>query len=127
MIAVDALRAAYTANILILVPVAFSALAGLTWVHEGRLDESPGWRTLSGSLWTAILAVSVYGLGHPKGACLILVFQVVYKSLWLALFALPRALSGRSAEVPRGIALSFLAIVLIWPWIIPWRELLDAR
>jgi hypothetical protein len=28
--------------------------------------------------------------------------------------------------VPAGIAGSFLVIVLVWPWFIPWRQLVAA-
>jgi hypothetical protein len=36
---------------------------------------------------------------------------------------LPRLIAGRRQEIPAGITWSFLVIVLVWPWVIPWRQL----
>ncbi len=52
----------------------------------------------------------------------LLLIQVVYKSLWLAVFVLPRVVRGRADEVPWGIALTFLVIVVSYPWVIPWAS-----
>jgi hypothetical protein len=46
--------------------------------------------------------------------------------VWLLVYAAPRVLAGRRQEIPAGIALSFVAIVLLWPWFIPWRQLFAA-
>jgi hypothetical protein len=46
--------------------------------------------------------------------------------VWLLVYAAPRVVAGRRQEIPAGIALSFVAIVLIWPWFIPWRQLFGA-
>jgi hypothetical protein len=54
----------------------------------------------------------------------LLLIQVIYKALWLLVFVLPRFLSGRMGEVPWGIALTFLVIVVTYPWIIPWEQFL---
>jgi hypothetical protein len=43
--------------------------------------------------------------------------------VWLLGYAAPRVVAGRRQEIPSGIALSFVAIVLIWPWFIPWRQM----
>ncbi|MFO1021838.1 MAG: hypothetical protein U0903_14260 [Planctomycetales bacterium] len=34
-----------------------------------------------------------------------------------------RLLAGRSRDVPWGITWTFLVIVMIYPWLIPWRQL----
>ena len=49
--------------------------------------------------------------------------QVIYKTLWLLVFVTPRLIGGRTSEVPSGIALVFLVIVLSYPWVIPWQQL----
>lgn len=43
--------------------------------------------------------------------------------LWLSCYALPRLRRGEPRSVPPELALSFVAIVLIWPWLIPWGYL----
>ncbi len=120
----SALTLAYLANIVILVPVALPTWLGVGDTAQGRFDESEGWRTLAGSLWTGILVCSLLGLWRPERFAFVLLLQVVYKSLWLARYALPRLRAGRVREIPWGIAGSFAAIVLVWPAIIPWRALL---
>ena len=113
----------FCANILILVPIALGALWKPALTDQGAFAESAGWRMLVGSLWTAILACSVVGAVSPGKFVWLLAFQVIYKSIWLLTYALPRALAGRWAELPTGITGSFLAIVRIWPWFIPWSLL----
>jgi len=116
----------FWANILILVPVGFFTLFKPSVTDQGAFVESAGWRTLVGSLWLGILACSVLGLVSPGSFLWLLVFQAIYKSVWLLTYALPRLIDGRRAEVPAGIAISFLVIVLVWPWFIPWRQLFAA-
>jgi hypothetical protein len=115
---------AYLANVCILVPIALATLLGWFDTAQGRFAESPGWRVLVGSLWTGILVLSLLGLRAPQVFAPVLVLQVIYKSLWLGLYAAPRWRAGRGDEVPAGIAASFVAIVLVWPWLIPWGYLL---
>ncbi len=116
---------AYLGNIIILLAVALPTLFGLYPVDAGLFPESPGWRMITGAMWTAILVMSFLGLTRPLRFSPVLLMQLIYKSLWLLLFAAPRVLHGRAAEVPRGIAGTFLVIVLVWPFLIPWRYLLE--
>jgi len=41
----------------------------------------------------------------------------------LLLFVMPRLLTGKISEVPSGIALVFLVIVVSYPLVIPWGQL----
>jgi hypothetical protein len=111
------LRIAYLANILILVPVSAGMLlgSGVASVFESKVEESVGLRLLVGSLWFAILAASGAGLWLPRTFAPLILIQIVYKTLWLALFAAPLVLSGQGGRVPWGIAGSFIAIVMIYP------------
>ena len=113
----------FWANILILVPVGFFTLFKPSVTDQGAFAESAGWRTLVGSLWLGILACSALGVVWPSNFAWLLVFQVIYKSVWLLVYAAPRAFAGRRQEIPAGIAVSFVVIVLTWPWFIPWRQL----
>ena len=113
----------FWANIVILVPIGFGTLLKPSLTDHGVFAESAGWRTLVGSLWVAILACSMLGVFWPSTFASLLVFQVIYKSVWLLGYAAPRVVAGRRQEIPSGIALSFVAIVLIWPWFIPWRQM----
>lgn len=78
------------ANIVILVPVGLGSLFNLFLVSRGQFPESAGWRTLVGSLWTAILVGSVLGLFQPILFGPLLLLQVIYKNLWLPVYVAPR-------------------------------------
>jgi hypothetical protein len=70
------------------------------------------------------VVLSLLGLRAPLVWSPLLALQLIYKSLWLGAYALPRIWRGDPRSVPPGIAVSFAVIVLTWPWIIPWRHLL---
>ncbi|MGL4490290.1 MAG: hypothetical protein ACRCU5_12700 [Rhizobiaceae bacterium] len=119
MNSVNLLKIAYGANVLILVPTVYNMLAGsgVANVFEDKVNESAGLRIMVGSLWAAILVASIAGLFWPRFFAPLLLIQVFYKTLWLALFVLPLAqVSGWSA-VPIGISVTFLLIVLIYPFL----------
>ena len=122
----SAVQYLFWANILILIPVGFGTLLKASVTDQGAFVESAGWRMLAGSLWIAILSLSLLGAIWPGSFLWLLVFQLIYKSVWLLAYAVPRLLSGRAAEIPAGIAVSFVAIVLVWPWFIPWRQIVAA-
>jgi len=85
----------FWANIFILVPVGFVTLLKPSVTDQGAFVESAGWRALVGSLWLTILVCSVLGLVSPGSFLWLLVFQVIYKSVWLLVYAAPRVLAGR--------------------------------
>jgi uncharacterized membrane protein (UPF0136 family) len=117
----------YALNIAILVPIASLTLLGGArggqLASQGTFPESAGFRTLVGSLWGSILIGSCLGLRFPVAMAPLLLLQLIYKSLWLLVYAAPRVVNKRTAEVPAGIALTFLLIIATYPWFIPWREL----
>jgi hypothetical protein len=121
------LRLAYAFNLLVLLPIAVPTLLRLYPTDQGKFEESAGWRVLVGALWTAILVLSALGLYAPLRFSPVLVLQVIYKTLWLFVFALPRVAKGRARGVPWGIAGTFLIIVLVWPFIIPWGYLFSGQ
>jgi hypothetical protein len=114
---------AYVANIVILIPIAVPTVFRLFPTDQGRFQESAGWRILVGGLWTGILVLSILGLFDPLRYSPVLLLQVIYKSIWLAVYVLPRLLRREYSSIPWGIAGSFAAIVVIWPFLIPWGYL----
>lgn len=120
----------YVFNVVVLVPIGLMTLVGGErggqLATQGKFPESEGFRTILGSLWTAILLGSILGLFFPIQMSPLLLIQVIYKTLWLLVFVLPRLLAGRSREVPWGISLTFLVIVLSCPMVIPWGQLFGA-
>jgi hypothetical protein len=119
------LRLAYIANILILVPVALATLASeqaMATVFEGKFAASAQLRILVGCLWTAILLCSVIGLFYPQEMIAILILQVIYKALFLALVIVPLLSAMGLASIPIGLSVSFALIVATYPFII-WAAL----
>ena len=121
----------YIFNILVLSPVGLLTLLGGErggqLACQNKFSESEGFRTILGSLWTAILLGSILGLFYPLSMSSLLLIQVIYKSLWLLVFVLPRLLNGRNSEVPWGLAATFLLIVVSYPWGIPWGQIFGTR
>ncbi len=116
----------YIFNIIVLIPVGLLTLLGGErggqLACQNKFPESEGFRTILGSLWTAIL-----GLFFPVQMSPLLLIQVIYKSLWLLVFVRPRLLKGQISELPSGIVLVFLVIVLSYLWVIPWGQLFGTR
>jgi hypothetical protein len=98
----------------------FGGEIGNRRVFQNKFTESEGTRTILGSLWMAILIGSCLGLFYPVQMSPTLILQVIYKSLWLLVFVLPRLLTGRGREVPWGVTMVFLVVVVSYPWVIPW-------
>ena len=122
---------AYIFNIIVLIPIGLMTMLGGAkggqLACQSKFPESEGFRTILGSLWTAILIGSVLGLFFPITMSVLLLIQVIYKTLWLLVYAMPRMLNKHSNEVPWGIASVFFVIIVTYPWIIPWGQLFGTR
>lgn len=116
------LRIPFVINILILAPVCWSMFFADNGraqpAFEGKAPESRPLRLLVASFWSAILVLSLAALAEPSAFVPVLVLQVVYKALWLAVFALPEARRAGRDALPMGVTVSFAAIVLVWPFFI---------
>jgi hypothetical protein len=71
-----------------------------------------------GSLWLSIAVLSTFGLFNPIPFSAVLLVQLIYKATWLAVVALPAIIN--SQPYPKGMALFFLAWVVVLPFVIPW-------
>lgn len=71
----------YIFNIIVLVPIGLLTLLGGEQggrlACQGKFPESEGFRTILGSLWTAILLGSVLGLFYPVTMSPLLLIQVI--------------------------------------------------
>ncbi|WP_298314464.1 hypothetical protein [uncultured Aquimarina sp.] len=119
------LKAVYIANILVAGWISITSLffpkkAALS-VFSNAYSYSEIIR-LVGALWGAIFVLSILGVFYPKRMVLVLVFQLLYKSSWLAFVALPAILQKR--PYPEGMTLFFLIWCVVLPFIIPWKEIL---
>src|SRR5262249_26893612 len=115
------LRAAYLFNILVFVPVGLTTLlspASMKVVFENKVQHAPELRILVGCLWTAIVVCSLIGLAEPHLMIGVLILQVVYKVLFLALVVFPLIARRGLDAIPLGVAATSALIVLVWPIVI---------
>jgi hypothetical protein len=120
MSGINLLKYAYGVNIIILLSTVYNMLAGsgVASVFEGHVAESAGLRIMIGSLWAAILVASIAGMWWPAFFAPVLPIQIFYKALWLGLFVWPLAQRAGWQSVPIGISVTFLIIVLTYPFIL---------
>jgi hypothetical protein len=97
------LNVAYAANIVILGPVVAAVLfaqdANRT-VFENRFTQSPELIALVGCLWASILICSAIGIFYPAEMAPVLLLQVIYKALYLALLLGPLVVRNGVATIP---------------------------
>jgi len=75
---------------------------------------------LVGCLWLGIALLSILGFWRPLIFSPVLLLQLVYKSMWLLIVALP-AIKNKQTY-PLGMSLFFLIWVVVLPFAIPWAE-----
>ena len=118
------LQIGFVVDAIVTAPIALVTLFGheraARFLFQDSLPASDSIRMILGSLWMAVFCCSLAGVALPLTMSPILVLQLIYKGLWLALFAIPRWFSGRRAEIPCRLAVLFIAFILVYPWIIPW-------
>ena len=114
----------YIANIVVAGWISISSLFFPKTAHATVFGNDVAYSEairLVGALWGAIFILSVLGLFFPRQMRLVLLFQLIYKSLWLLFAALPATLNNQ--PYPKGMAVFFVVWVLILPFFIPWRVL----
>ncbi|PZM77488.1 MAG: hypothetical protein DKT66_24695 [Candidatus Melainabacteria bacterium] len=112
------LQIAYALNVLILTPVLVSMCSDVNApirALQGTIENSEGLRLLVASLWSAILLLSLAGFFWPTLFLPVLMLQVIYKSLFLLTYCFPKLRAGKVENVPIGLSVSFLLIVLTYP------------
>ena len=121
------IKIVYFANIIVAGWISITSLffpkTAVNSIFSGAYTNSEVIR-LVGALWFSIFIISVLGLWKPITFSPILIVQLIYKSLWLLVVAVPAIIKRNS--YPEGMALFFLIWVLILPFIIPWKELFNS-
>ena len=81
-------------------------------------------------LLAAITIVAVLGIRHPLKMLPLLFFELTWKTLWLALFALPAWRAGTIddalMENIKACGLGLVIFPLVIPWGYAWREFVRA-
>ena len=127
------LRMAFAFNILVLAPAVWSLYShegrGALAVFEGKVESVDGLRLLVAALWSGVLVASALGLWRPQAFVALLLFQVIYKVVWLMASVWPAWRAGGAVAVPWGVTGVFVFIVAVWPFVIvaAWRDAVAPR
>lgn len=120
------LRVVYAANVLVAGQIGVTALfapaRAAATVFQGAVEPSEGLRVV-GALWLAIAVLSVVGLFSPRAMQPVLLLQIIYKGSWLLVAGIPAWWAGR--PVPVGMFWFFVVWVVVLPFVIECRGLLD--
>lgn len=71
-------------------------------------------------LLTAMSVLALVGLRYPVKLLPLLLFETLWKVLWLCLVALPQAIGGSMSEATTAVAFN-CALVVVVIAVIPWR------
>ena len=107
----------YVLNILILLPVVTGLLRGSMAAFPGAPDAAV-LRIMVASLWSGVMIMSALALIAPLLFWPLLVFQVVYKSVFVILWVWPALVRPDGAAIPWGPVGVFLFIIAVWPFFI---------
>jgi hypothetical protein len=97
-------------------------LAIVKWPLLPRAHELPPYEGVTLCLLTAMSLLALAGLRYPLQLIPILLFEVLWKLIWLSLVALPQALNGPLDPLTREITINCAFVVVIIATV-PWRTL----
>ena len=92
-------------------------------VLPGYFHHEEPWELMEGvvaCMLTAFWALSVLGLRYPLLMLPLLLWELVWKTIWLIVVALPLWSSGQMDESTWAMASACLIVVIV-PFVIPWR------
>lgn len=97
-------------------------------IWPGILSHTADWphnRGVVHALLGAVGALAVLGLRYPLQMLPLLVFELVWKVIWLVAFAWPLARAGQMTPATSESVRACLMGVIIVPLALPWRYLFD--
>jgi hypothetical protein len=84
------------------------------------LRHEPLARGVIPSLLGAVWALAFLGLRHPLQMLPLLMFELVWKTIWLIVFGLPQWLSGQGPPTFAEDSFAIVLGVVLMPLVIPW-------
>lgn len=81
--------------------------------HTGEWESSKG---AAYSLWAALSLLSGLGLRYPLQMLPLLLFQLIYKSIWLLVIALPDWSVYKSADLTQTMLVGVVLDLIVIPW-----------
>lgn len=118
------LRVLFALVVLFVLPDSWGAILR----HQGDWDPL---RAAAVCMWAGYSLLSVIGVFHPLRMVPIVLFEIVYKSIWLAVVAYPLWAADRLAGSPaESLTEAFLWLplpLLAMPWGYAWRHYVLGR
>jgi hypothetical protein len=122
------LKLIYAANILgagnVGIRCLFFPRNAATTVFSDTVQPSHAMQIL-GAFWLTVAILSIAGLFNPIIFSPLLLVQLVYKVSWLSVVVVPSFISGRTDTLPKSVVIFFIIWVVILPFAIPWKVLLQ--
>lgn len=115
MFRLNLLRGMY---LLIVVGLALVVWPGL--LNAGRWDL---WVGVTQCMLVAFSLMCALGVRYPLQMLPVLLWEIVWKAMWLGLVAVPQWMAGTMDEATWGIAAAALWVVIV-PFTIPWKYVL---
>ena len=87
------------------------------------IQQENSWELMDGvvaCMLTAFSVLSILGLRYPLQMLPLLLWELVWKSIWLIVVALPLWSAGQMDESTWATAAACLMVVIV-PFVIPWR------
>ena len=97
-------------------------------VWPGVFHHEELWELMEGvvqCMLAAFSALSILGLRYPLQMLPLLLWELVWKSIWLIVVAVPLWSAGTMDESTWGTAFFAVLLVVIVPFCIPWRYVFD--
>jgi hypothetical protein len=114
----------YLLRLLFLLVFLFVGYDSWTYIlkHEGPWDPV---KAAAFCMWAAYSVLSLIGVFHPLKMLPLVLFEILYKLVWLAIVAYPLWSAGQLTGSPaEGMTKAFLWVIL--PIVaVPWRYALD--
>ena len=100
------------------------------WPLLGQAASLPVYEGVTLALLVAMSFLAMLGLRYPVKMLPILLFETVWKVLWLGVVALPHLIADDMSEAMTKILVSFfpeVVIIAVTPWRYVWRTFVKAR
>jgi len=119
------LRLAFFIDALVTAWFIHGLAASLKSQHQSGVvpDSSQANQQILLAIWITFDVLLFAGIFWPLPCALVLVVQLLYKLIWLALFALPAWWRGQGQLVSTRLWGTFLLYCVTYPWVIPWETL----
>ena len=106
-------------------------LAAVKWPLVIGYDRSmPLFEGVVAVLLTAMSLLAFLGLRYPVRLLPILIFECLWKVIWLSVVALPAVTAGDVDEATRGVIVNCSVVIVILavvPWGFVWRRYVTAK